>query len=491
MNQKKIVVVGSGTAGLVTGLIIKSYFKNYNVINVSSSKRGIIGVGEGSTEHWRIFQDVVGIHPHDMIKNVDITHKYGIRYENWTNHTPDYFHSVGGTGIHFGSFWAGYAIALENNRLLTNTYSWRGIVEDKIIDLGEKTHYGSNQYHFDTFKLNEYLIKLSKEKGIIFVDDDVIDVFVSENGYVESVLTKENNQNISADFFVDATGFHRQVLSKIADQTFIPYRKYLPCDKAIAFPTEADPSGRIRPYTRARALKNGWMWEIPTLSRRGNGYVFSSDFCSTEQAIKEASEIHEFEVTPAKVIDFTSGYFKETWKNNCIAVGLAAGFVEPLEATSISTTIQQARVLCSYLPTFSENRTYGIKEYHRIMDSIMNNILCMISLHYISDRSDTEMWKAQQSAEKPELLQHLIELWSIRCPETHDVPSTGYELFGAPHLWHVAQGQGVLNSEVASIQLDAYGARSSGIENIKNIAKEFLSHKLVDHGEELRKIKNS
>ncbi len=354
MNQKKIIVVGSGTAGLVTGLIIKSYFKDYSVINISSSKRGIIGVGEGSTEHWRIFQDIIGIHPHDMIKNVDITHKYGIRYENWTNHTPDYFHSVGGTGVHFGSFWAGYATALENNRLLTNTYSWRGIVEDKIIDLGEKTHYGSNQYHFDTFKLNEYLIKLSKEKGIIFIDDDVIDVFVSENGYIESVLTKENNQNISADFFVDATGFHRQVLSKIADQTFIPYRKYLPCDKAIAFPTEADPSGRIRPYTRARALKNGWMWEIPTLSRRGNGYVFSSDFCSTEQAIKEASEIHEFEVTPAKVIDFTSGYFKETWKNNCIAVGLAAGFVEPLEATSISTTIQQARVLCSYLPTFSD-----------------------------------------------------------------------------------------------------------------------------------------
>ena len=109
MNQKKIVIVGSGTAGLVTALIIKAFFKDYNVIVVSSSKQGIIGVGEGSTEHWRMFQELVGIDVHTMIKEVDITHKYGIRYENWTNHTPDYFHSVGDIGPTAGTFWAGYS----------------------------------------------------------------------------------------------------------------------------------------------------------------------------------------------------------------------------------------------------------------------------------------------------------------------------------------------------------------------------------------------
>lgn len=144
---------------------------------------------------------------------------------------------------------------------------------------------------------------------------------------------------------------------------------------------------------------------------------------------------------PAKTLNFKSGYFSTTWKNNCVAVGLAAGFVEPLEATSISTTIQQARLICSYLPTFSYKRTYGIKEYHRVMDSIMENILCMISLHYISDRNDTPMWAEQQKAEKPPLLMHLLELWNTRCPEHHDIPSTGFELFGPAHLWHVAQGQ--------------------------------------------------
>ena len=97
MNEKKIAIIGSGTAGLIAALIIKSLFESYTVTVVSSSKKGIIGVGEGSTEHWRIFQDLVGIRADDMVKNADITHKYGIRYENWTNHTPDYFHSVGGT----------------------------------------------------------------------------------------------------------------------------------------------------------------------------------------------------------------------------------------------------------------------------------------------------------------------------------------------------------------------------------------------------------
>lgn len=491
MNQKKIIVVGSGTAGLVTALIIKSAMPAYKIIIVSSSNKGIIGVGEGSTEHWQLFQNIVGINVDDMVRNADITHKYGIRYENWTNHTPDYFHSVGGTGLQSNTFWGSYAYALENDLLLTNTFSWRGLVDNMVIDNGPEVHRGTNQYHFDTFKLNKYLTNIAVSKGIIFIDDEVIDVSVEKNGFIGSVFLKGAQKDINGDFFIDATGFHRELLSKIADKTFISYRKFLPCDKAIAFPTESEESGQIKPYTRARALKNGWMWEIPTQTRRGNGYVFASDFCSAEQAIEEASEVHGFQVEPAKILDFNSGYFKETWKNNCVAVGLAAGFVEPLEATSISTTIQQARLICSYLPTFSEERMYGIKEYHRVVDSIMENILCMISLHYMSDRTDSEMWRAQGKSEKPELLQHLLNIWNERCPESHDVPSTGFELFGAAHLWHVAQGQGVLNKQVASIQLDAYASRKNVSEDISNYTKSLLKQRLIGHAQALKNTRNS
>ena len=491
MNQKKIIVVGSGTAGLITALIIKSAMPEYKIIIVSSSNKGIIGVGEGSTEHWQLFQNIVGINVDDMVRNADITHKYGIRYENWTNHTPDYFHSVGGTGLQSNTFWGSYAYALENDLLLTNTFSWRGLVDNMVIDNGPEVHRGTNQYHFDTFKLNKYLTNIAADKGINFIDDEVTDVSVENNGFIESVFLKDAQKDIYGDFFIDATGFHRELLSKIADKTFISYRKFLPCDKAIAFPTESEESGQIKPYTRARALKNCWMWEIPTQTRRGNVYVFASDFCSAEQAIEEASEVHGFQVEPAKILDFNSGYFKETWKNNCVAVGLAAGFVEPLEATSISTTIQQARFICSYLPTFSEERMYCIKEYHRVVDSIMENILCMISLHYMSDRTDSEMWRAQGKSEKPELLQHLLNIWNERCPESHDVPSTGFELFGAAHLWHVAQGQGVLNKQVASMQLDAYASRKNVSEDISNYTKSLLKQRLIGHAQALKNTRNS
>jgi hypothetical protein len=134
---------------------------------------------------------------------------------------------------------------------------------------------------------------------------------------------------------------------------------------------------------------------------------------------------------------------------------------------------------------------YGIKEYHRVVDSIMENILCMISLHYMSDRTDSEMWRAQSKSEKPELLQHLLNIWNERCPESHDVPFTGFELFTAAHLWHVAQGQGVLNKQVASIQLDAYASRKNTSEDISNYSKSLLKQRLIGHAQALKNTRNS
>ena len=115
----------------------------------------------------------------------------------------------------------------------------------------------------------------------------------------------------------------------------------------------------------------------------------------------------------------------------------------------------------------------------------------MISLHYVSDRNDTEMWKAQQKADRPELLQHLLQLWNVRGPEISDIPSTNYELFGAAHLWHVAQGQGVLNPQMASIQLDAYNSRKDVLEYTTNFTKQLVTQRLVDHAEALAEVANS
>jgi tryptophan halogenase len=483
MQPKKICIVGSGTAGLITALTLRNLFPKYTINLLSSKKIGIIGVGEGSTEHWRInFMDPCGIDVKQMVKHCGATHKYGIRFENWTNHTPDYFHSIGYAPFGPNGFHANYAYALENNWLLTASAYSSHLWENKIIYDKDNQHHMTNQFHFDTFKLNDYLLHLCNVRGIHCFDGIVKSITRNaENGFVTSVIT-EDNYAIEADFYIDASGFNRVIMSQLVeDDRFISYRKYLPTDSAAVFPTEPDESGQIKPYTRARALANGWMFEIPTQERRGNGYIFASDFCSDEQAIKELSEAHGKNIEPKKIIRYKSGYFAESFLFNCASVGLASSFVEPLEATSISTSIQQARMIGAILPTFGPSSTAQVKQYKRQFESLMDNILTMIALHYVSDRNDSEMWRAQQNAEIPETLKILLDLWKEKVPSDYDIPHFGYELFLSGHFWHVAQGQGVISKEAASQALTAYGSRIACARDFKEKRTQTIKRKTVDH----------
>jgi hypothetical protein len=164
-----------------------------------------------------------------------------------------------------------------------------------------------------------------------------------------------------------------------------------------------------------------------------------------------------------------------------MAIGLSAAFVEPLEATSISTSLQQVMLLCSYLPTFNVKTKYSINEYHRIMDLVMENILCMISMHYRTDRADTAMWRDQAHMKKPEMLENLLNLWSERLPEPQDIPRTGYELFQTLHFYHVAQGQNLINVDNAKTQLKAYDSDNNMDRWYEAFNSERMSLPLVDH----------
>lgn len=487
--QKNICVVGSGTAGLLAAIILKGHFPRYSFTVVSSSKIGIIGVGEGSTEHWRIhFQDRHNIDVAEMVEQCAATHKYGIRFENWTNHTPDYFHSVSGGEVGPNHFAANYAFAHENGILLTNSMIAH-LYNNKIPLNKENPHNGVNQFHFDTFKLNKYLTRVAESRGIKFIDDEVSSLKRnSEDGFIESI-NLSSGISVSADFFIDASGFSRVLMSKLVDdeKDFESYRKYLPCDSAAVFQTPLDESGQIRPYTRARAMPSGWMWEIPTQERRGNGYVFASDFCSDEQAVKDISVAHGKDIEPARIIRFKSGYYKTGIAYNCATVGLSSSFVEPLEATAISTAIQQARMLTSVLSVFKKESSSVVKHYNIQFNSLMENIVTMVALHYISDRNDTEMWREQQNLDKPELLKYLLEIWSERCPEMYDYPLFGYELFHSAHLWHVAQGQGVIPRDVATEQLNSFGSRNPAARIMADKKSEALKLRLVDHASIFKK----
>jgi tryptophan halogenase len=485
--MKNITIIGSGTAGLVSALLLRKAFPTTSIKIISSSDIGIIGVGEGSTEHWKMFMSICDIPLAELLIETSATHKNGIRFENWTNHTPDYFHSIAGNhNMTAFDVYGLYNGLIAQEKTLSENINSRAMIENKVPV--ERPHESVNQYHFDTFKLNNYFKKLCFYRNIQIEDDEVINVNLhSENGYIKSVDLKSGT-NVESDFWIDATGMKRLLISKVSEGKWQSYSRYLLMDSALAFPTESDPSGQIRPYTRARAIKNGWVWEIPTQERRGNGYVFSSHFCSVDQAVDEVSDLLGFSVEPARTFYFDPGYLDKSWSKNCVAVGLASAFVEPLEATSIGGTIQQVRCLINYLPGYIVGSDIVQKNYNFKIEKMMENILAMIRIHYISDRTDSDMWKYIKSMPIPEYLENLLELWSVNPPSQYDIPGNNYEMFLVPHFYHVAQGQKMLSKEAAKRLISMYNIYESVNKVIYDVRLAQNNHPRIDHAQSLKEI---
>ena len=492
MNKPiSIGIVGAGTAGLISALMFRKAFPTSTITIIASSKIGIIGVGEGSTEHWRSFMDACDIPTEELISNTAATHKYGIRYENWSTHTPDYFHSISGVDDIFANgLYATYMGFFEQKQLLTSQTGSVGLVTNKI---GRKDiHRTTNQFHFDTFKLNDYLTGLCFNRSIKFIDDTVQNVNIdSEYGVINSVDIS-GGMTIENDFWIDASGFQRVLMTELNNTEFESFSKYLLCDSAIAFPTESDPNGQIRPYTRARAASSGWMWEIPTQERRGNGYVYSSSHLTENEAIDEAREMsgYDFEA-PARSIKFDPGYLKNQWVKNCVAVGLASSFVEPLEASSIGSTILQAKLLIQNIASYTKTSKNMQVVYNKQMTETFRNILTMIRLHYVSNRYDTRFWRDQSSMPINHELQELIGLWEERPPSRYDEYNAMHFMFQTPHLAHVMQGQGLIPAGPSTIALDRLNIRDVVKLEMDLIRNGRHNHELVDHRVGLEEINNT
>lgn len=405
---KSLTILGGGTSGLVTALILKQWYVNLDITIIESSTVGIVGVGEGSTEHWAGFVKAVGISIKELIQETGATFKTGIKFENWNGDGKYYMHALHSNYTEIiPNGMPAIMIAMMCNG--AEHLTTRGVLESKHYMPLQTT---VNQFHFDTFKLNNFLHKKCIKRGIKIIDKDISDVVLDDQGFIKCLVDKDHQQHY-AEFFVDCSGFARIIGSKLGAK-WIDCGEYLPMNRAIAFPTPRQED--IPSHTLSRALSSGWNWRIPTQDRFGNGYVFSDEFLTEGQAIDEIQKYYPDKVDVGRSFKFSAGYIDKFWIKNCVSLGLAGSFVEPLEASSIGTSIQQAFAFATAIPNWQRDNELISKQYNTHFEDVAKNIIDFVQLHYVTKRTDSEFWRSCKSLKLTDFNQETLEHFKKSIP---------------------------------------------------------------------------
>ena len=512
---KKIVVVGGGTAGWLTALKAQRSYPDLDITVIESKEIGILGAGEGSTPYLIDFFDHLDIPLSDLIKNCDATIKNGIKFTNWNNDGEFYYHGFSTTDRSLG-FEAVSNRYLSNSPLIVATLALNDSINE--IDFTEKISeakrvpfvlegskgdfgfvskkdpiddykkIGNISLHINAVKLADRLREIGTKRGIKLVDGIIKDVLLDEKDYVKS-LVLDNNEKIHCDFIFDCSGFHRLIIGKVYDSKWKSYKDFLPVDSAVPFFVEM--TDKIPSYTEAIAMKYGWMWKIPLQTRFGCGYVYDSSLISEEEAIKEIEEFLGYEPTyPRKDkggFKFSAGCHEESWINNCVAIGLAANFVEPLEATSLWVSMVGLTNIFSS-PDFLTNNCPQIRsEFNKFILNMNDDVSNFIYFHYMTLRKDTEFWQKFSYENAPKSLQEKINKWENRLPNKFD--SSDY---WSSNSWtFVGSAHNTINKDVAKAYIENSADYKKGVD-MYDYYKKYQDYKVsecVDHRQFLEGLK--
>ena len=512
---KKVVVVGGGTAGWLTALKAHRSYPDLDITVIESTEIGILGAGEGSTPYLTDFFDHLNIPLSDLIKNCDATIKNGIKFTNWNNDKEFYYHGFSTTDRSLG-FDAIFDRYLSNSPLIAASIAINNSV--KNIDFTEKISeankvpfifeggkrdfgfvsqknpidnykkIGNISIHFNATKLANRLKEIGIERGIKVIDGTIKNVSLDKNNYVSS-LTLDNDKNVLCDFVFDCSGFHRVIIGKVYDSKWKSYKDFLPVDSAVPFFIEM--TDKIPSYTEAIAMKYGWIWKIPLQNRFGCGYVYDSSLISEEEAVKEIEEFLGYEPTyPRKNkggFSFNAGCYEEPWINNCVAVGLAANFVEPLEATSIWVSIVELTQIFDNPLWLFENSKEIRQEFNNNIVKMNNNISEFIYFHYMTLRKDTKFWEKFSYENAPQDLQEKINKWKNRLPNKFD----SGEHWSSNSWTFVGSAQNTINKDIAKIYIENSSDYKKGVD-LYDYYKNYQDYKVsecIDHRQFLEGLK--
>ena len=509
-TQKRFVIVGGGTAGWLAAFVLADAAKRkalpIAITVVESSKIPTIGVGEGTTAVFRMLLKNLGIDELEFLRETEATIKFGIRHKNWR-----------GDGLHYdgpiddphqvirpptdapSEYLNVYAVAagrpLQDMHLFgplmardLSPYMRRA--DGSLLPLGP-FHYA---YHFDQALVGKYLKR--KSAGVAIIDAVIQDVEHNEATGDIAALMLDNGQRLEGDFFIDATGFRRRLIGEAMGAQFVSYADALPVNRAMPFWLDIGEDAEIAPVTLSHALNSGWLWKIPTQKRYGCGYVYSDEYLTPEAAKAEVEALLGFPIEVRNDIKLNVGRIDKAWIGNCLALGLASSFLEPLEATSIHGTVVQLLLFAGRFLDNGPSTSAERDDYNARIAKQIDDFRSFINAHYCGGRSDTPFWRDFAGRRVHPDTRARLDLWRRAMPRREQFPSF---LDGLPHVeaqlyYPVLDGLKLLDRRVAQAEMEkAPMLRDFARKTYDDLRREYAmaAGKAMGHAQFLRHARES
>ncbi len=450
LKIKNIVIVGGGTAGwmVAAGMSRLINDNDVNIRLIESETIGTVGVGEATIPHITYYNRLLGLDEDDFVRKTKATFKLGIEFVNWGKLGESYIHPFGDYGIpmeglRFHHFWHRYnhmgkAPALDNYCLQILAAKQGKFQRPDMSLKNSPLNSIVYAFQFDASLYAKFMRDFAEARGVTRTEGKIIHATQNpENGHIQSV-TLESSDTYEGDLYIDCSGFRGLLIEQTLKTGYEDWSSVLPCDRAIARASQS--SAPPSPYTRATAKKAGWQWRIPLQSRNGNGHVYCSEYMSDDEALESLNkDLDGAPTSEPNFIRFKTGIRKKTWHKNVVALGLAAGFLEPLESTSIhliQTAI--ARLMASFpdknfaqsnIDYFNE-RT--LLEYKQVRDFLILH-------YYATEREDSPFWEYCKNMDIPQTLTDRITLYK----DNARVYRHDNEIFGETSWLAVMHGQGI------------------------------------------------
>lgn len=453
MNQQriaKILVVGGGSAGWMTAALFANLFQGlYEIELVESEAIGTVGVGEATIPAIKKFNELLNLDEAEFMRLTKATFKLGIQFVDWWKQGASYIHGFGVIGqdwewLRCHHYWLranalGKAADFSDYSINTAAALANKFMRPRPDMADSPLAHIAYAFHFDASLYAKFLRDYAEQRGVVRTEGMIADVELRpEDGFVASV-TLADGRRIEADLFIDCSGFRGLIIEQALKTGYQDWTRWLPCDRAIAVPCAR--VAETTPYTRSTARPAGWQWRIPLQHRVGNGHVYSSQYIDDSDA--EATLLANLEGDPTAEpnrLRFTTGKRNKIWNKNCVAIGLASGFLEPLESTSLHLIQSAAIRLVRLFP----NRGFDpavIDEFNRQTDFEWERIRDFIILHYkATERADTPFWRYCRDMEIPATLQRKVELFR----SSGRIFREDEELFSEESWIQVLIGQGVI-----------------------------------------------